>query len=124
MSLEDNISCLLDNYPDSIFVLTGDLNKLNTVELQLQQGLEQIVKVPTHNKNILDQFITNRPGLFNVQVAQSLVETEHKALIINSKADCVQANLHPQRPTIEICNHTPLTSCCCDRSCQTIIGVA
>ena len=73
MSLEDNISCLLDNYPDSIFVLTGDLNKLNTVELQLQKGLVQIVKIQTHNKTILDQFITNRSDLFNVQVAQSLI---------------------------------------------------
>ena len=109
--LENNINCLLDNDPDSIFVHTGDLNKLNTVELQLQQGLEQIVKVPTHNKHILDQFITNRPDLFNVHVAQSLVKTKHKALIIISKADCVQANSHPQRAMIEICNYTPLTSC-------------
>ena len=81
--LADKISYLLDNDPDSIFVLTGDLNKLNTVELQRQQGLKQIVKVPTHNKNIFDQFITNRLGLFNVLVAQFLVKTKHKALIIN-----------------------------------------
>ena len=68
---------------------------MNTVELQLQQGLEQIVKVPTYNKNILDQFITNRPDLFNVQVAHSLIKTKHKARIINSKADCIQANSRP-----------------------------
>lgn len=40
----DNISCLLNNELNSIFILTVDLNKLNTTELQLQlqQGLEQI----------------------------------------------------------------------------------
>ena len=95
-----NFKTLLeDNDPVSIFVLTGDINKLNTVELQLQQGLEQIIKVPTH-KNIIDQFITNRPDLFNVQVAQSLVKTKHKAIIINSKTDCVQANSRRQCATI------------------------
>ena len=46
-----------------------------------------------------------------MQVAHSLVKTKHKALIINSKADCVPANSRPQRATIEICNYTPLTSC-------------
>ena len=61
--LADNISCPLDNNAKSIFVLTGDINKLNTTKLQLQQGLKQIVKVPTHDKTILDQFIINRPYL-------------------------------------------------------------
>ena len=44
-----------------------------------------------HNDNILDQFITNRPDQFVIQVAQPLVKTKQKALIINSKADCIQA---------------------------------
>ena len=69
--LEDKISCLLDNDPDSIVILTGDLNRLNTVELQLQQGLEQIVNLPTHNKNSLDQFITNRSDLFKSSLCLS-----------------------------------------------------
>ena len=69
-------------------MLTGDLNKLDTTALQTQQGLDQIVNVPTHNDNILHQFLTNRPDLFTVQVAQSLIKTKHKALIINSKLDC------------------------------------
>ena len=52
-----------------------------------------------------------RHDLFNVHVTQSLVKTKHKALIIYSKPDCVQANSRPQHATIEICNFTPLTSC-------------
>ena len=45
-----------------------------------------------------------------MEVIQSLVKIKHKALIINSKADCIQANSRPQRATIEICNYTLLTS--------------
>ena len=83
-------------------------------------GLEQIANIPTHNDNILDQFIINRPDLFVVQVAQSLVKTKHKALIINLKADCVQAVARPQRTTVTIFDYTPLVSfllaCCIKHS--------
>ena len=41
-----------------------------------------------------------------MQVAQYVVKTKHKALVINSKADCVQAYSRPQRATIEIFNYT------------------
>ena len=51
----------------TVFVLTGDLNKLNTDQLQTQLGLDQFVNNPTHNNNILDVFITNRPDLFDVR---------------------------------------------------------
>ena len=62
--LADNISSLSVNDPNSIFVLTGDLNRLNSSELQTNLGLEQIVNIPTYNDNILGQFITNRSDQF------------------------------------------------------------
>ena len=57
--LAHSISLMIDNDPDAIFILLGDLNWLNTSELQTDLGLVQIVNVPMHNNNILDQFITN-----------------------------------------------------------------
>ena len=48
--LSDNIGLMLETDPGSVFVLTGDLNRLDTTELQTQQGLDQIVNVPTHKK--------------------------------------------------------------------------
>ena len=77
--LADNISLLIDNDSDSIFVLTGDFNRLNTSELQTNLGLEQIVTIPMHNDNILDQFVTNIPNQLVVQVAQSLVKAKQSA---------------------------------------------
>ena len=93
LHLQNNIGWLLDRAPNSVFVLTGDLYRLNTTDLQSLYGLDQIVNVATHIDNILDQFITNRLDLFVVQVAQSLVKTKHKALIVNSKAKCAHAML-------------------------------
>ena len=95
--LSSSIEFILETDLDTIFVLTGDLNRLDTTEIQTQQGLDQIVNLPTDNNNILDQFLTNRPDLFTVQVVQSLVKTKHKALIINSKLDCAKA---VQRPSV------------------------
>ena len=74
-------------------------------------GLELIVNILTHNDNILDPFITNRSDQFVIQVAQSLVKTKHKVLIINSKVDCVQAVAQPQRTTVTIFDYTSLVSC-------------
>ena len=44
---------------------------------------------------------------FVVQVAQSLVKTKHKALIINSKAECAHAMLRPSRTIVHLWNYTP-----------------
>ena len=58
-----------DDDPDCIFVLRGDLNKLNTSEMQTELDLDQIISVPTHNNNnnnVMDVFVTNRPDLFTV----------------------------------------------------------
>ena len=75
--------------------------------LQSLYGLDQIVNVPTHNNNILDKFITNRPDMFVVQVMQSLVKTKHKALIVNSKAECVQDVARPGRTVVQLWHYPP-----------------
>ena len=95
--LFDNVSRLFEDDASTVFVLTGDLNKLNTDQLQTQLGLDQIVNNPTHNNNIIDVFITNRQDLFDVQVGQSLIKTEHKALIVNSRIDCNAAKQRTPR---------------------------
>ena len=64
--LSDNIGLMLESDSDSVFVLTGDLNRLDTTDLQTQQGLDQIVNIPTHNNNILEQFLTNQPDLYRL----------------------------------------------------------
>ena len=93
-----------------VFVLTGDPNKLNTDQLQTQHGLDQIVNNPTHNNNILHVFITNRPDLFDVQVGQSLIKTEHKALIVNSRIDCNAAKQRTPRRRVHVLDYNPVSA--------------
>ena len=118
--LAHSISLLIDNDSDAIFILTGDLNRLNASALQTDLGLVQIVNIPTHNNNIFDQFITNSPDQFVVQVAQLLVKTKHEALIVNSRADCVKVVSRPQRTKITVLVswtiHRWYLACCVKRS--------
>ena len=46
--LMDNVMDILEKESDCIFVLTGDLNTLNTSDPQTELGFDQIVNVPTH----------------------------------------------------------------------------
>ena len=109
--LQDNIGYVLERDSNSVFVFTGDLNRLSANDLQSLYGLDQIVNVPTHNNNILDKFITNRPDMFVVQVMQSLIKTKHKALIVNFKADCVQDVPRPGRTVVQLWDDTSAATC-------------
>jgi hypothetical protein len=71
-------------YPGSIIGLVGDLNHLNTDRFENEAGLMQLVKDITHEKSILDKFLTNRPELFAVSVCASSIKTKHKSIIANS----------------------------------------
>ena len=105
-----NVSRLFEDDASTVFVLTGDLNKLNNDQLQTQLGLDQIVNNPTHNNNILDVFITNRPDLCDVQVGQSFIKTEHKALIVNSRIDCNAAKQRTLRRRVQVLNYNPVAA--------------
>ena len=63
--------------------LTGDLNHMETSRFESILGFMQIINTPTHNQNIINKFITNRPDLYSVQAMQSLVKAKHKAFLVN-----------------------------------------
>ena len=66
----DNVTDILDREPDSVFVLTGDLNTLNMRDLHAQFCFEQMVNLPTHGSNIiLDLFITNRSDMLTYRLS-------------------------------------------------------
>ena len=108
--LKNNIAELLENDPNSVFILTGDLNSLNTNDLQTELGLDQIVNLPTHGANILDAFVTNSPDLFDLKIGQSLIITKHKALIVNDRSTKIQPVQYAARKSVQIRNYIPLTS--------------
>ena len=68
------------------------------------------MNVPTHNNNTLDVLLTNRPDLFDVQVGQSLVKTQHKVLIVNSKAEKSECVRYAPRHRVQVLDYDPLSA--------------
>ena len=92
-------------------MIAGDLNELSTTYLQSRLRLHQSVNVSTHNTNILDVLIANRPDLLRVHVWQSLIKTKHKALIVNAnslKAESVQRGSRRRR--VQVWDYKPLSA--------------
>ena len=76
---------LVTNY--DVIVFTGDLNSLKCDDLMESLGLTQIVDKPTRANRTLDVLYTNRPDLFSVTVARSLVKSDHLAVFVNCCKD-------------------------------------
>ena len=74
---------MVDSGRYDVIVLTGDLNGLNCDNLTESFGLAQIVDKPTRGRRTLDVFYTNRPELFAVTVASSIVTSDHLAVYVN-----------------------------------------
>jgi hypothetical protein len=62
-------------YPNDYVVLTGDMNSLDLTNLATDHGLVQIVNEPTHRNNIIDNFFTNRPDLFTINLLKTAIKT-------------------------------------------------
>ena len=81
----DDVDRVVQANPDAVIIVTGDLNQLNYNALKSDYGLQQMVQEPTHGKNILDVFLTNRSDLVrDVSIVSSLIKTKHKAVFINT----------------------------------------
>jgi hypothetical protein len=85
--LASDIEELLSSQPNSILYLTGDFNQFPSITLAADTGLHQVVNEATRGPNILDMFFTNRPDTVSVKVAKSSLNTDHKALLVNTQQD-------------------------------------
>ena len=105
--LEQNFEHLLAINADDAFVLTGDLNHMDTSRFESILGFVQIIIIPTHENNITEKFITNRPDLFSVQVMQSLAKTKHKAVLVNCDKPADNMRSVQPRHTVEVRLYSP-----------------
>ena len=80
-ALSDDIDRILSFNDNSVIIVAGDINKLNTDFLELNYGLVQLVHQPTHGKNTLD-FFCSRPDIFMATVFKSLIKTKHQAVMV------------------------------------------
>lgn len=69
----------------AVIVLAGDFNSLNCTMFETDCGLTQLVGNCTRGKHTLDKIFTSRPDLiFSNKVIDSLIKSDHKAVVINS----------------------------------------
>ena len=81
--LSETIEQILYPEPNARIIIAGDINQLKTKDLISQHNLEQLVKKPTRNHNILDVFLTNCPHLWEKsKVFKGLVRSDHLVVMV------------------------------------------
>ena len=80
MATDIHTLCNVPTDFNPVFIVTGDFNSFRTDFLEIDFGLSQLVTVPIYGNNIVDEFFTSRPDLFQGYVFRSLIKTEHRAV--------------------------------------------
>ena len=81
--LQDITEDFLDENPDCVVVLGGDLNKLNIDILATKLGFDALVNFPTRGNHILDNCLTNCPCLFqSCYAVDAIAKTDHRGVVL------------------------------------------
>lgn len=94
------VDVVTNSYPNSVVVIVGDFNQLDTTSLEVDYGLVQLVSSPTHNQNLIDKVFTNRPDMFITSCFKSVVKTKHMAILIAPPG--VRNTCHSNRFTVTL----------------------
>ena len=73
--------------PDSVFILAGDFNSLDTSFLCDDFGLQQLVVTPTHGSKIIDKMFVSHQDIYHCSVVKSVLKTKHMAVLLHSSYD-------------------------------------
>jgi hypothetical protein len=69
-----------DNIANSVVIVAGDFNQLDTSFLRHDFGLCQIADRPTHGKKIIDKVFVSIPDILAASVVKSTLKTKHQAI--------------------------------------------
>ena len=84
--LSETVEQILHPEPNARITIAGDINQLKIKDLISQHNLEQLVKKPTRNHNILDVFLTNCPHLWEKsKVFKGLVRSDHLVVMVSPR---------------------------------------
>lgn len=81
--LSADLENMLYTSGDSIFVLAGDFNSLNTEFLCNDFGLCQLVTTATHGNSLIDKVFVSHSDIFRCSVLKSLLKTKHMAILLS-----------------------------------------
>jgi Reverse transcriptase (RNA-dependent DNA polymerase) len=103
--LERSVEELSREKGDAIILLGGDFNGLDVGEVAERTGLHPLVTDPTRGGRILDMLMVSRPGLYDVKVITSVINTDHKAII--ATADGNITDLHKTHNKVSFRKRSP-----------------
>lgn len=96
------IETLEMNYPRHIIILAGDFNELSDADIREATGTLQLVNCSTRGKNILDRIYVSEDIKWSVQVMNSLIKTDHKAIVARSYRTEDNMRKHRQKHSIRL----------------------
>ena len=79
--------------PSANIVLAGDFNQLPESAVIERIGFDQLVQQPTRRVNTLDRVFVSRPVYDTVRVVDSVVKSDHKAVVVcsaHAQFNCVK----------------------------------
>jgi len=76
------------DYPSSNIVLAGDFNLLPESDIVERTGFDRLVQQPTRGANALDLVFVSRPMYDVARVVDSVVKSDHKAVIVCNDQSC------------------------------------
>ena len=83
--IQRNLDNLLVNQPNALVILTGDFNPTSTglksKDLTQTNHLKQLVTFKTRDSGILDWFLTNRTGLFELSRLPKIASSDHFTIL-------------------------------------------
>ena len=82
---------------DSVVIVAGDFNQLDTSFLCHDFGLCQIVDRPTHGKNIIDKVFVSTPDILVASVVKSTLRTKHQAIHVRPLWHAQETVIHSRQ---------------------------
>jgi len=73
---------LSKDFPSANILLAGDFNRLSESAVVERIGFDQLVQQPTRCINTLDRVFVSRPVYDTIRVVDSVVKSDHKAVVV------------------------------------------
>ena len=85
--IEASVAYLQQNFADAHLLLAGDLNQMSDNEVVIRTGMSSLVTQPTRLNSNLDRLYVSDFDFPGVTVVQSVVTSDHKAIIAYNGAN-------------------------------------
>ena len=97
--IERCVEELSKNFPSANILMVGDFNQLSESAVVERIGFDQLVQQPTRCINTLNRVFVSRPVYDTIRVVDSVVKSDHKAVLVCSVYTEVNCNKRKETKT-------------------------